>query len=72
MQQAGVQRVVSMLSDSELQTYAEPLPAAMEAAFGEGNYINVDAKAPGESTWDTVGHGLDLINRPDGCSCSVS
>jgi hypothetical protein len=43
----GVKRVVSMLSDSELATYAEPLPAAMEAAFGAGNYVNVNAKAPG-------------------------
>lgn len=45
---AGVQRVVSMLSESELQTYAEPLPAAMEAAFGAGKYVNINAKAPGE------------------------
>ncbi|WIA16469.1 hypothetical protein OEZ85_013153 [Tetradesmus obliquus] len=42
----GVTRVVSMLSDSELATYAEPLPAAMEAAFGAGKYININAKAP--------------------------
>jgi hypothetical protein len=48
MQAAGVQSVVSMLSPSELETYAEPLPAAMEAAFGPSNYINIDAKAPGE------------------------
>jgi hypothetical protein len=48
MQTAGVQFVVSMLSPSELVTYAEPLPVAMETAFGLGNYINVDAKAPGE------------------------
>jgi hypothetical protein len=47
MKGVGIQRVVSMLSDSELATYAEPLPAAMEAAFGAGKYINVDAKAPG-------------------------
>jgi hypothetical protein len=47
MKAVGVQRVVSMLSDSELATYAEPLPAAMEAAFGAGNYVNVNAKAPG-------------------------
>lgn len=47
MQAAGVQSVVSMLSPSELETYAEPLPAAMEAAFGAGSYTNIDAKAPG-------------------------
>lgn len=47
MKAAGVQRVVSMLSDSELETYAEPLPAAMQAAFGEGKYVNINAKAPG-------------------------
>jgi hypothetical protein len=47
MQAAGVQSVVSMLSPSELETYAEPLPAAMEAAFDAGNYTNIDAKAPG-------------------------
>ncbi|KAF6261403.1 hypothetical protein COO60DRAFT_1502049 [Scenedesmus sp. NREL 46B-D3] len=47
MKGVGVQRVVSMLSESELATYAEPLPAAMEAAFGAGNYVNVDAKAAG-------------------------
>lgn len=44
---AGVQRVISMLSESELQTYAEPLPDAMEAAFGDGKYTNIDAKAAG-------------------------
>lgn len=49
MQAAGVQSVVSMLSPSELETYAEPLPAAMQAAFGAGNYANIDAKAPGET-----------------------
>lgn len=48
VQKAGVERVVSMLSPSELETYAEPLPAALEAAFGAGNYVNVDAKAEGE------------------------
>eukprot|EP00878_Enallax_costatus_P027554 GHUV01029682.1.p1 GENE.GHUV01029682.1~~GHUV01029682.1.p1 ORF type:complete len:154 (+),score=32.66 GHUV01029682.1:55-516(+) len=47
MKEAGVQRVVSMLSDSELATYAEPLPQAMQAAFGEGKYVNINAKAPG-------------------------
>eukprot|EP00882_Tetradesmus_deserticola_P005199 GHRQ01005476.1.p1 GENE.GHRQ01005476.1~~GHRQ01005476.1.p1 ORF type:complete len:188 (+),score=85.52 GHRQ01005476.1:162-725(+) len=43
----GVQRVVSMLSESELATYAEPLPAAMQEAFGAGNYVNIDAKSAG-------------------------
>ncbi|KAF8065546.1 hypothetical protein HT031_003147 [Scenedesmus sp. PABB004] len=42
----GVSRVVSMLSDSELATYEQPLPAALAAAFPQG-YVNVDAKAPG-------------------------
>lgn len=48
MKGAGVQRVVDMLSDSELQTYAESLPEAMKAAFGEGKYTNINAKAPGK------------------------
>lgn len=47
MKAAGAQRVVSMLSDSELATYAEPLAAALTAAFGEGKWINVDGKASG-------------------------
>jgi hypothetical protein len=56
MKAVGVQRVVSMLSESELATYAEPLPAAMEAAFGAGKYINVDAKAPGASAAGVCSH----------------
>lgn len=44
---AGVERVVAMLSESELATYAQPLPDAMAAAFGTDKYINVDAKAAG-------------------------
>lgn len=47
MQDVGIESVISMLSESELKTYAEPLPAAMEAAFGPGSYVNIDAKAPG-------------------------
>lgn len=48
MKQGGVQAVVSMLSESELQTYAQPLTEAMQAAFGADNYVNIDVKAPGE------------------------
>jgi hypothetical protein len=47
MRDAGIESVVSMLSESELKTYAQPLPAAMEAAFGAANYVNIDAKVPG-------------------------
>lgn len=57
MKDAGVQSVISMLSDSELATYAEPLPAAMAAAFQPGNYVNIDAKAAGE----TRGGGVVLV-----------
>ena len=47
MQAAGVQSVVSMLSPSELETYAAPLPAAMEAAFGTGNPPTKEPPPPG-------------------------
>lgn len=63
MKDAGIQSIVSMLSDSELATYAEPLPAAMEAAFGQGNYVNVDAKAAGEGSVQLK--GLDLSVHQD-------
>eukprot|EP00879_Flechtneria_rotunda_P000977 GHRR01001111.1.p2 GENE.GHRR01001111.1~~GHRR01001111.1.p2 ORF type:complete len:186 (+),score=60.18 GHRR01001111.1:1238-1795(+) len=43
---AGVQHVISLLSASELETYAEPLPQGLQAAFGSGNYANIDPKTP--------------------------
>jgi len=46
MQQRGVGAVVSLLSRDEVdQTYAAPgVEAAMRAAFGDGNYSNVQLK----------------------------
>lgn len=68
MKDAGVQSVVSMLSDSELATYAQPLPAAMAAAFQPGNYVNIDAKAAGETRGDAacVRHGTALTAAREG------
>ncbi|EFJ47331.1 hypothetical protein VOLCADRAFT_92104 [Volvox carteri f. nagariensis] len=45
MSRHGVQRVVSLLSDTELDTYSEPLPPALAARFRRA--VVLDAKAPG-------------------------
>ncbi|GLC33532.1 hypothetical protein PLESTM_000081600 [Pleodorina starrii] len=41
----GIQRVISLLSDSELATYSQPLPPALTERFRRA--VVVDAKAPG-------------------------
>ncbi|GIL52891.1 hypothetical protein Vafri_8647 [Volvox africanus] len=41
----GIQRVVSLLSESELATYSEPLQPALAARFHRA--VVLDAKAPG-------------------------
>ncbi|GFR49059.1 hypothetical protein Agub_g11085 [Astrephomene gubernaculifera] len=41
----GVQRVVSLLSDKELDTYEQPLSTSLSRSFKRA--INVDTKAPG-------------------------
>lgn len=75
MKAAGVQAVVSMLSDSELATYAQPLVPSLTAAFGAENYVNIDAKGDqgvcvggwagrGWSSWTLALDTHPLTTRP--------
>jgi hypothetical protein len=47
MKGQGIQRVVSLLTASELETYAEALSPALSAAFPE--VVVADPKQPGEA-----------------------